>query len=159
MAIYMKIPNVTGNVTSQNYKGWIDVSSMHFEVKRNMVFRPNCQNNRTLGEAYYSPLELVKPRDASSNFIMDAISQAKNIPKIEIHCCTTGSTITPYEKYELTNVMFQSQQSFDDNGGMPSERIVMHYTKINRTFISRNEKNQFQSPQSSGFDLEILEAS
>jgi type VI secretion system Hcp family effector len=154
MAIYMKIPHVTGNVTSKNHHGWVEITVFYFDVKRQINFTPNTQNNRTTGATRCSSLELLKPRDASSNVIMEAIAQAKSIPKIDIHCCTTGETIEPYEKYELSNVLFHSQKNRDNKHGGPSERVLLHYTNITRTYISRDANNQPQSPKTSGFDLE-----
>jgi type VI secretion system secreted protein Hcp len=159
MAIYMKMPGVTGNVSSKQHQGWVEITSLYFDVQRSLSFMPNRQNNRTTGAAKFSSLELIKPRGASSNVIMESIVQAKNLPSLEIHCCSTGVMIEAYEKYVLSNVMFHHQANIDNESGRPSERVLLHYTQLTRTYIGWGVNNRPTSPHTTGFNLETLEVS
>ncbi|SFE33305.1 type VI secretion system tube protein Hcp [Spirosoma endophyticum] len=103
-AIYMKITdsdgNISGDVTTRNYVGFINLASAQFSMTR-----PSTESRATLG-----PITITKAVDVSSTRLMQTLAPSSatksRLDNIEIDYVksVTQRPISTFYKIELTNV-------------------------------------------------------
>lgn len=157
MAMYMKINGIKGNVSSGGYQDWIELNSLDFNAKRPTSARTGQVTNRSNAIPQFSEVKIVKNLDKSSNPLFDRVCAAKIIPEAEIHICRTDKELTPYAKYVLNDVLVSEHHTHAAGNGAPFETIQLSYTKIKRTYVDVNAKNQGNTPYTSGYDLETAQ--
>ena len=156
MAIYMKIPGVQGNVTAKGHEKWIEVKSLDFRVSNDVQMQTGKTFNRFTSVPDFKLIDLTKLMDQSSHLLFEHSCSGKVISTVEIHCCSTGSTMTPYAKYVFSNVAVASYAAIT-TGDQPVENIELGYTKVESTYQSRDASNKLSSPYTSGYDVEAAQ--
>lgn len=156
MAIYIMFDGISGDVTTQNYQKWCEVSDIDFTGIHHAI-------NNIIGKAedrittrpHFGEIALIKESDSSSIHLFEHSYSGKVIPKVEIHFVSTGNPPTAHTKYLLTNVIIShySERHFNGSNAMPQEKIRLNYETIQKTYIPRNAQNQLGSPLISGFNL------
>ncbi len=154
MALFMKINGVKGNVTSQGYEGWIQLSSMDNGIKRNMATKVGKTADRESTTPSFQEIEITKDIDSSTPTLYQYACEGHSMTNVEIHACSTGQTLSPYAKIQLSNVVVSSYHETILGDEQPFEEITLNFTKIQKTYISRDSQNKPQSPITFGFDLE-----
>ncbi len=152
--IYMKVPEMPGNVTTQGYEKWIALQSFDFAIRNHLPMQVGKVADRD--SSYPAPTELAitKILDKSSNKFFEASCSHKVVGTVEIHVCTTGSKATPYMKYTLDNVMVGDYHHAVGANGKPTELVGLNYTKMTLSYIEQNAQGQAAAPFVSGYDLE-----
>lgn len=158
MAIFMLADDISGNVTAQGYENWIQINSLHFKVESKTSMPVGKVMDRMRGAPVFSELMLSKRMDDSTNRLFQHACTKKAIEKVEIHICSTDSSLTPNAKYILRNVLVTGFDHAVNGAHVPSEIVSLHFTKIETTYIGRDSSNQTKAPQISGYDLETAEA-
>ena len=102
----------------------------------------------------FSGFELTKHKDAASHALLESVCIGKVFPEIDIHQCTTGATISAYAKYRLSNATVANIYEVASSTHRPVEVIDLAYTKIETTYVPRDQNNRAMSPVSSGYNIE-----
>jgi len=159
MSLYLQIPHVKGNVTTQGYQNWIQLSSMNFTASRPVSQEVGRVRNRNLNHPNIQKIELSKPIDNASNALLENLLKGSSLGTLHIHVCSTDKQLTPYLKYELSDAMVTHYQEMTGEEGFPHEQLTLSFTKLQRTNIPRNAAGQSQSPQTMGYTLETAQLS
>jgi len=154
MALFMKINGMKGNVTSQGYEGWIQLSSLDNGVHRKIATNVGRTADREGSTPSFQEVEITKDIDSSTPSLYQYACEGQAIPEIEIHACSTGKELSPYAKYKISNVMISGYDEAVLDEEAPFEKITLNFTKIQKTYISRDSNNKPQSPTTFGYDLE-----
>ncbi len=154
MALFMKINSMKGNVTSQGYEGWIQLTSMDNGVKRNINTNVGKTTDREGTKPSFQEIEITKDIDSSTPGLYQYACEGDALTEVEIHACSTGQSLSPYAKYKLSNVIVSSYHEAVFGEEHPFEKLTLNFTKIQKTYISRDSQNKPQSPTTFGFDLE-----
>ena len=155
MSIYLKIPDITGDVQAKDYKDWIQIHSVDFAGINNpaqmLIGR---RMDRMLDQPQFAEATLLKSLDKSSSGLFAAGTTAKVFSEIEIHYLASGNPPFTYAKLKLINATLTHYSEIHDNGSSyPEEVIRFAYTRIERTYIPRDAKNTTQTPLIAGYDL------
>lgn len=152
MAILMKIEGVDGNVTSEKYKGWVDISSMQFGIGRGVGSPVGSDVDREASAPSVSEITCTKEMDKASSAIFELALWGEG-KKVEIHLVKTDKdSVEPFVKYELEDVLI-SGYSVSSGGDRPSESLSLNFTKITYIYIPMKDKNETGDPFPVGYDL------
>jgi type VI secretion system secreted protein Hcp len=157
MAIYLKIPSTSGNVTTEGFKNWIEVSDIEFSgVSAPVNMQIGNSINRNSSRPKFGEVTIIKNQDQSSNVLFDAVHSGQSFDQVEFNYTSTGSQSVVYGKLILTNAMVThySDSHHGDAQGTPQEIVRFAYTKMQRTVVPRDATNKPGSPNSAGYDLE-----
>ena len=152
----MRLEGVDGHVTAKGHEKWIELDAINFNVNRNISTKPGNVADRETTKPCLSEFTATKIMDKTSPhiFIEACIGKAK--PKVEIHFCQTGETISSYMEYTLYNVLFSHysiQADNKDDRTIPMERISLNFDKVEMKYTPYDEKHGAQSPVPAGYDL------
>jgi len=159
MSLYLQIPNVTGNVTTQGYQNWIQLSSITFAASRSITQTVGKVSNRNTSQPNIQQINISKPIDNASNALLENVLNGASLGTLQIHACSTDKQLTPYIKYELSDAMVTQYHEITGEDGLPQEQLTLSFTKLQRTYVPRNSAGQSQSPQIIGYNLETAELS
>jgi len=160
MAIYMQINGMNGNVTAKGHEQWIQLKSIDFNVQRNLSSEPGRLADRESTRPTVSQFTITKKMDQTTPLLFSesCVGQAK--PEIKIDICQSGSQLTPYMQYTLSNVIVSGYQvgtpeTTPDQAGSeyPVETVTLSFDKIEMKYTPFDEQNKPQSPIPAGYDL------
>lgn len=152
MAIYMKIEGIDGDVTHQEHKNWLDISSLQWGVGRGISTPVGSAKNREASEPSISEVVVTKLMDASSVKLFTEACTGQKGKKVQIHLVSTGNPGKTYMEYTLENALV-SGYSVSTNGDRPSESISFNFTKIETKYTPSGEGNDTGSPVTASYDL------
>ncbi len=152
MAIYMKIEGIDGDVTHQEHKNWLDISSLQWGVGRGISTPVGSAKNREASEPSISEVVVTKLMDASSVKLFTEACTGQKGKKVQIHLVSTGNPGKTYMEYTLENALV-SGYSVSTNGDRPSESISFNFTKIETKYTPLGEGNDTGSPVTASYDL------
>ena len=158
MTAYLQLPDIQGDITTEGFKQWIGLRSVHHHLDnqaRRMV--AGHYGDRFKGQTLFSEFELIKTIDATSPLIFQNFCQGTNMPKVKLALVSTGTPLRPYLEYELTDVIISRLNRFYDGGAQPSEVIHLNFTKIQEKFTPYNQRHQAQAPVIAGYDISRAE--
>ena len=159
MAIYLKLNNVQGTVTTKGYEGWIQLIGMQQQNTRQIVNAIGMQNSRDKSIPQFSHVSITKLMDKSSHKFLQYFCNGSAFDQIDIHCCTTDSTPTAFLKFQLSNVMVATLENIISSDGHPIEAIDLSFSKFTQTYIPRDATNKATSPIAIGYDLQTAQLS
>lgn len=151
--IFLKIPNITGSITTQGYENTIALHSLSFNSERSITMKVGHLNSRESSVPYFSEVTITKSLDAATNSLLQALCNGKSIPQIEIDVCSTDTTPQPYVKYTLSNVMIAQHLHSVVAEGKPVEKLRLSYTQVQISYISRDASNAVGTQTVSGYNL------
>lgn len=164
-ATYMKITDISGDVTAKGHESWIALESLLFQSKRIIHTDPGRIADREGTRPTLSEITAIKKMDKSSPLLFSESCVGKAKPEIQIHLCQTASQLNPYVQITLNNVIVsgyhldtgyfdQSMQDIQQRKiNYPLETITLNFDKIEVKYIPYNEKNEAQSPIPAAYDL------
>ncbi len=153
MAIYMKAKGFSGDVSTQGYAQWIELDSMVLGVWRTITTKVGRTSDREQGIPDFTEVEVIKKLDNASNDLFQKVCTGESIDLVEIHLCSTGKDIQPYMKYLLENVIISSHHHYMGSDAVPGESMTLNYTKIQKTYLGRDNQHQQRAPNTIGYDL------
>ena len=157
MAIYLNIPSTSGNVTTDGFKNWIEVSDIEFSgVSAPVKMHIGNSIDRNSSRPTFGEVTIIKNHDQSSNVLFDAAHSGRSFDQIEFNYASTGSESVVYSKLILSNAMVThyADRHNHEAQGTPQEIVRFAYTKMQRTLTPRDASNKLGSPNSTGYDLE-----
>ena len=139
MAIYMKVPNVKGSVTTKGYdNGWIKLHGFNFGVQRHMGMETGDVSNRSASLPHFNEVSGSKEMDQASSGLMNAAVLGKKGQKIDIvEVDVDEDKVHEIAKYELEDSIFASYGVSGAAGeAHPTENFSISFAKLTVTFQS-----------------------
>lgn len=154
MAIYMNWDGITGDVTTQGFEKWIELTSFQWGIGRGIGSAMSGQASRESSIPSISEIVVTKRMDSSSPGLWtDSVAgQLNTTVKISFTTTSQGAT-TEFLKYELTNTGL-SGYSLSSGGDMPTESLSLNFTKVSWTFIS-TDPSVSGTPTTQGYDMTL----
>jgi type VI secretion system secreted protein Hcp len=159
MAIYMQYEGIKGDVTTDGFKEWIDLSSMQFGVGRAITMTTGKAANRAHGAPSFSEITVSREFDMSSTGLLQSVVSGTDGKTVKIVIVeTSGKDLKKYVEYELADVMVSSY-SVSSGGGVPSESISLSYTKITMSYTASDKAGKAGNVPRVTYDLATAKAS
>ena len=157
MSIYLKVPNVSGNVTTKNYEGWVSLDDVEFAGIVNRIKMKTGQVTDRLGSyPCIGEVTFIKSQDKTSHAFFEAAHNGQTFPQLQIDYVTNENNPTAFSKLILKNAavtLFADKYNAHSNE-QPKEIVRVIYSQMQRTHIPRDNQHKFGSPISTGYDLE-----
>ncbi|HEY2617034.1 MAG TPA: type VI secretion system tube protein Hcp [Acetobacteraceae bacterium] len=154
MAIYMNWDKVPGDVTTQGFEKWIELTSFQWGVGRGIGSAMSGQASRESSIPSVSEIVVTKRMDGSSPGLWtDSVAgQLNTTVKIAFTTTSQGAT-TQFLNYELTNTGL-SGYSVSSGGDMPTESLSLNFTKVVWSFTG-TDPSVSGTPVTQGYDLTL----
>ncbi len=135
MAIYMKSDNIKGNVTTEGFKGQLELDTASFSAGRAMGMSKRSDANRGHAEPNLSEIGCSRNWDATSSVLLlqDAIAGVGKDKVILSFTTTSKNVVLAYMPYELDEVVVSNYSVGAGGDGQPRESFNLNYTKITVT--------------------------
>ena len=152
MAIYMDFDGVKGDVTTADYKGWIELNSFQFGVSR-AVSSGAGGATRESSAPSISEIVVSKYLDASSpKLYQDSLAGAFDTKVTIKMTSTTKNKVETFLTYELTDCGVSSY-SQSSGGDAPVESLSLNFTKIMMTPTPLDKSGQVKKGDVVTYDL------
>ena len=152
MAIFMKFGDAKGDVETQGFEKWIELSSFQWGVGRGVGSAQSGGNARESSIPSISEIVVSKRMDASSpNLWTDSVAGELNTAVTISFTTTSKGATTEFLKYELTDCGL-SGYSLSSGGDMPTESLSLNFAKVSWTITSRADDGT-GTPLTQGYDL------
>src|SRR3989338_8892589 len=92
MALYLRIDDIQGSVTTTGYQGCIDIFSYTLKSMRTITKQSAIGADRTIGALKFYSLIINKSVDGSTIALLQHMYDTTVIPEITISNVTTGAT-------------------------------------------------------------------
>ncbi len=157
MSIYMKIPNITGNVSTRSYQGCIELLNTKNLGKRTIQQITGQGTQREMSHLHLDHMRITKHQDAASAELYQYFCSGKNIPQLDIyHIIMMQGSPEWRVRITLQNVMLaQHNEQLSAEGSL--EMIDLAFTKIEKSYKQQGANGQFQTPSTSGYNIETAE--
>ncbi|HEX6864285.1 MAG TPA: type VI secretion system tube protein Hcp [Thermoanaerobaculia bacterium] len=152
MAIYLKLGNIKGNVTTKGHEEWIEVASFQFGVTRGVNTPVGHAKNREASAPSISEVTISKEMDQSSPYLFNESTVGKGLKATFHFCRTAADKLETYLEVELENVLV-SNYSVSSGGERPSESVSLNFTKVVMKYIPWKEDHAKEAPHPAGYDL------
>jgi type VI secretion system Hcp family effector len=133
-AIYVKIPDIKGDVTTAGYEGWFTADSFSFGVEREI--KESGERGGTedinIGVGELQECTISKSMDMASTTLAQYAINGNSPGVAEIHFVEIASDGKPvaYLKYKLDRVFVKSWSTSGDADDRPTEEVAFYYNKI-----------------------------
>ena len=133
-AIYVKIPDIKGDVTTRGYEGWFTADSFSFGVEREM--KESGEKGGTadinIGVGELQECTISKSMDMASITLAQFAINGNSPGTAEIHFVEVAGSGEPvaYLKYKLDRVFIKSWSTSGDADDRPTEEVAFYYNKI-----------------------------
>jgi type VI secretion system secreted protein Hcp len=152
MGIYMKYDDVKGSVTTDGFKGWIELSSFQWGIGRNIHSVAGSATTREHSEPSVTEVTVTKLTDVSSpKLLYESVGGLLNHKVTVKFTTTTKGKVETYLTFELEDTGV-SGFSMSSAGEAPMESLTLNFTKISATMIG-NDPAITGSPETVGYDL------
>lgn len=133
-AIYVKIPDIKGDVTTSGYEGWFTADSFSFGVEREMKESGEKAGTEdiNIGVGELQECTISKSMDMASAKLAQYAINGNSLGQAEIHFVEIGSDAKPvaYLKYKLDRAIIKSWSTSGDADDRPTEEVSFYYNKI-----------------------------
>lgn len=152
MAIYLKLGNIKGSVTTKGHEEWLNVDSFQFGVARGISTPVGNAKNREASSPSISEITFSKEMDQSSPYLFNEGTVGKGLKATFHFCRTAADKLETYLEVELENVLV-SGYSVSSGGDRPSESVSLNFTKIVMKYIPWKEDHAKEAPHPAGYNL------
>jgi type VI secretion system secreted protein Hcp len=136
--MFLKIGDIKGSSQDdKNHKDWIEVQSFGYGVSNSVNATEKAKGNPGGEACIHSDVSMSKVIDKTSPLLYAYCSSGKVFPKAEIECCEEEELLF---KLTLTNAAVSSASVSGGTGGVPSESLVLSFSKI--AWQYKNEAEQ-----------------
>jgi type VI secretion system secreted protein Hcp len=155
VAIYMDFDGVKGDVTTADYKGWIELNSFQFGVSR-AVSSGAGGATRESSSPSISEIVVSKYLDSSSpKLYQDSLAGAFDTKVTIKMTSTTKNKVETFLTYELTDCGVSSY-SQSSGGDAPVESLSLNFVKIMMTPTPLDKSGQIKKGDVVTYDLLAL---
>jgi type VI secretion system secreted protein Hcp len=133
--VFMKIDGIAGESLDLQFKDWIEVLSLNWEVERTVG-----HTNMSDHDLKSSQFGIIKVVDKATPLIFKAITTHQNIPKIEVAFCRAGKEKVKYleyvfEKCAITKAALQMANNSGES--LPTENIEFRFASVAITYCQQ----------------------
>lgn len=128
MPIYLKYGSIQGDATQQDHVGWMDITSMHWSVSRNVNTTVGSAANREASEPNLSEVTLTKISDSSHAELYQAATTGNTPQTAQIDLVSTGQDGKTYCQYYLYDALLSGFSS-GTSGDRPTETLTLNFVK------------------------------
>jgi type VI secretion system secreted protein Hcp len=126
--MFLKVGDIKGSSQDdKNHKDWIEVESFGYGVANSVNSTEKAKGNPGGEACTHSDLSMNKVIDKTSTLLYAYCSSGKVFDKAELECCEEEELLF---KLTLTNAAFSSVSVGGGVGGVPSESVVVSFSKI-----------------------------
>ncbi|QCE34407.1 type VI secretion system tube protein Hcp [Acetobacteraceae bacterium] len=154
MALYMKIDGVVGDVTEAKHKGWIELNSSNWGMKRNIRSAVGNAKNRESASAGCKEFTFKKPIDSSSPRLVSLAFTGQAQPTVQIDVTRVnqgGEAVV--RSIELKNAILSSFDNPLSSLQPPMEVGSFNFTQITISDFGTDEKGLTGTPKRTTYDL------
>jgi type VI secretion system secreted protein Hcp len=157
MPIYIKVDGVTGSVTEQGHKDWIEVESWSWGVSHPHDFSGGSGNyGGGTSKTSVQDLHVTKQMDDSSTKLLKLAMAGDVVKSVKMDSVQSGASKHTELQFELEDVVFTSFQTGDHSGSArPTEQISANFSKINFRHIPLDIQGKPKSPLNAGYDVKL----
>ena len=136
-AIYVKIPGLEGDVTTEGYEGYFVADSFSFGVEREM--KESGEKGGTedinIGVGELQECTISKSLDIASATLAQAAINGNSLGTTEIEFVEVGGNgeAATYLKYKLDRVFVKSWSTSGDADDRPTEEVVILFTGLEKS--------------------------
>src|SRR6185312_10874760 len=135
MAIYLNYDKIPGNVTTEGFKGQIELTSASLGAGRNMGMSKRSDVNRGHAEPYLTEISVSKMWDdmASTKLLQDALAGVADKKAVITFTTTSNNIVVGFMTWELEAAVVSDFGLGAGGDGHPSETFKLNYTKLTVT--------------------------
>lgn len=166
MTMYMKVPGISGDVTTKGYDKFIEIENIDFSAKRVINTQAGQTTKRQSAQPVISELKISKRMDQTSPYLFQEAVVGKDLGDIEVDFTLSGQD-SAYAKLTFSGCMISGYQLIDGHGKLeagnstssegvdahPLENLTINFNKVQVRFTPRDSAGKVGSPASSGYDL------
>lgn len=158
MAIYLKYGDIKGDVTQDEHKDWIEVTSVQFGSGRGIHTATGSAKNREASEPSISEITVTKELDGSSHDLFKNSCVGIQGQKLELHFTSTDQSGQVFLAMTGTDTLVSSY-SISSGGDRPSESLSFNFTKIEYKSSPLGDDNKPRGPFTVTYDIATAKAS
>ena len=153
MAIYMKFGDISGSVTTDGFKDWIQVNSFQWGVGRGVTSPHGSEDTREGSEPSVSEVVVTKRMEkASPKLWQDAVGGDFSSSVTIKFTSTTKDKVESYLEYEFTNTGLSGYSVSAGGDDAPQESLSLNFAKVTWKYSSLDAKTS-GTPDVVGWDL------
>ena len=160
--IFLKWPGFKGSATAEGSgetydKGWIDASSLSYNVERTIKQGTSGATNREAAHPVISQFTVAKNVDmASPKLFIESVTGKPQ--EVKIHLCSPDKDgkMRLYSGYTLQNCLISQYKITGEADGQPKEELTLAWSKVEFRFVmfeSDNMTAKAGSPVTFSYDL------
>jgi type VI secretion system secreted protein Hcp len=137
--VFMKIDGISGESSDLQFKDWIEVLSLNWEVTRPMD-QASGQVKHVLRSA---PFGIIKAVDKATPQIFKAVTSNEDIEEIQLALCRAGKERVKYLTYVFKNcVITKAAVQMSNNAGesLPTEDIRFRFASVEITYFQQKRE-------------------
>lgn len=136
--MFLKLGDIKGSSQDdKSHKDWIEVESFGYGVSNSVNSTEKAKGNPGGEACHHSDVSLSKVIDKTSTLLYAYCSSGKVFDKATIECCEEEELLF---KMNLTNAALSSVSVGGGTGGVPTESLVLSFSKIGWQY--KNEAEQ-----------------
>jgi type VI secretion system secreted protein Hcp len=156
MPIFMKYPQINGDVLTEGYQDWIELDSFQWGVGRSIDNSSSSEKDREGNTPTVSEITVTKNNDIASSNLLRAslgVGPAGEGQEVNIDFCKTDtSQPEPYLQLTLKNTLI-SHWSTSSSGDRPVETLTLNFTWIEHKTITMDAANGTSKNDPAQYDL------
>ena len=155
MAIYIKLGDVTGNVTEKEWAGWVNLDSCSFASHRHVEMTTGATADRSRNHPQLTPISISKPSDNATEALMrHAIVKSEGVDAEIVFVVPTGDNkVEATQKMKLTDVIVAGYNQSASKEGDVYESLELTNSKIDVEVISRDTSGKGPTPKHVIYDV------
>ncbi|MDD2860545.1 MAG: type VI secretion system tube protein Hcp [Acidiphilium sp.] len=160
MAVYMKYAAINGDVTTEGFTNYIELSSVQWGVGRGVAMQSGSGEGRESSLPSLSEVTITKDYDISSpDLLKEALSGgAKDVDIVFVRTNKAGSGSDKYLEVKMKDVIM-SGLSMSSGGEKPNESLSLNYSSISFVSIPMKDDGSAGTQSVVNFDLKTMKMS
>jgi type VI secretion system secreted protein Hcp len=157
MAVYMKYAAINGDVTTNGFKEYIELTGVQWGVGRGVAMQSGSGEGRESTLPSLSEVTITKDYDTSSpDLLKEALSgAAKDVDIVFVRTNQAGSGSDKYLEVKMKDVIM-SGLNMSSSGGKPSESIYLNYSSISFVSVPMKDDGSQGTQSVVNFDLRTM---
>lgn len=134
--VFMKIDGISGESSDLQYKDWIEVLSLNWEVTRPL----DQASGKVIHVLKSSPFGIIKVVDKATPQIFKAVTSHEDIEEIQLALCRAGKERVKYLGYVFKDCLItKAALQMGNNSGesLPTEDIRFRFASVEITYFQQ----------------------
>lgn len=141
MAAYIKFDGIDGEVVEKDHDKWVELESFSNGAHKTGGGRTGSQ--RVQGVTEFEDIHCTKNSDKTTPKLLQAMSEGKSFPKVQIHVTTTSDSGPQIiMAYELKDVYLTNYNINSSGEGRPAESLSLNFEEIKIEYFPIDSKGK-----------------